>query len=129
MHIPLQTKLNMFEAQDEHYSNWPHLSDASFVYSLCCCAFSRRAKMVSGNEKEARVRVPAIVFNYPRHSGATDEGMTNRPSTFAYLGFGPEEITIEGITRPIKVAARCGPGSILGVQARGQRVQVELVLG
>jgi hypothetical protein len=55
--------------------------------------------------------------------------MTNRPSTFAYLGFSPEEITIEGIKRPIKVAARCGQGSILGVQARGRRVQVELVLG
>jgi hypothetical protein len=44
--------------------------------------------MVSGDEREARVRVPAIVFDYPRHSGATDEGMTNRPSTFAYLVFG-----------------------------------------
>jgi hypothetical protein len=53
--------------------------------------------------------------------------MTNRPSTFVYLGFGPEEITVEGITRPIKAVARCGPGFILGVQARGQRVQVELV--
>jgi hypothetical protein len=83
--------------------------------------------MVSGDKKEARVRVPAIVFDYPRHSGATDKGMTNRPSTFAYLGFGPAEITVEGITRPIKVAARYGPGSILGVQARGRRVQVELV--
>jgi hypothetical protein len=123
----MQTKLNIFEAQDEHYSNWLHLSDASFVYSLCCCAFLGRAKMVSGNKKEARVRVPAIVFDYPRHSGATDEGMTNRPSTFACLGFGPEEITIEGIARPMKEAAGCGPGSILGVQARGRRVQVELV--
>jgi hypothetical protein len=55
--------------------------------------------------------------------------MTNRSSTFAYLGFGLEEITIEGIARPIKAAARCGPGSILGIQARGRRVQVELVLG
>jgi hypothetical protein len=56
-----------------------------------------------------------------------DEGMTNRPWTFAYLGFGPDEITIEGIARPIKAAAGRGPGSILGVQARGRRVQVELV--
>jgi hypothetical protein len=119
----------MFEAQDEHYSNWPHLSDASFVYSLCCCAFSGRAKMVSGNEKEARVRVPAIVFDYPRHSGATDEGMANRPSTFAYLGFGPEEITVEGIARPTRTAARRGPRTTLGVQARGRRVQVVLVFG
>jgi hypothetical protein len=112
----------MFEAQHEHYSNWSHLSDASFLYSLCCCAFLGRAKMVLGNEKEAQVRVRAIVFDYPRHSGATDEEITNRPLTFAYLGFGPEKITIEGITRPIKAAARCGPGSILGVQARGRRV-------
>jgi hypothetical protein len=29
--------------------------------------------------------VPAIVFGYPRHSGATDEGMTNGPPIFAYL--------------------------------------------
>jgi hypothetical protein len=55
-----------------------------------------------------------------------DEGITNRPSTFAYQGFGPAEITVEGNTRPIKAAARCGPGFILGVQARGRRVQVEL---
>jgi hypothetical protein len=53
--------------------------------------------------------------------------MTNRPSTFAYLGFGLEEITIEGIARPIKAAAGRGPGSILGIQATGRRVQVELV--
>jgi hypothetical protein len=74
--------------------------------------------MVSGNEKEVRVRVPAIVFDYPMHSGATDEGMTNRPSIFAYLVFGPEEITIEGIARPIRVAAGRGSVAILGVQAR-----------
>jgi hypothetical protein len=85
--------------------------------------------MVSGNEKEARVRVPAIVFDYPRHSGATNEGMTNRPSTFAYLGFSPEEITIEGIARTIKAAAGRGPGSILGVQARIRGVQIRLVFG
>jgi hypothetical protein len=127
MRIPLQTKLNIFEAQDEYYSNWPHLSDASFVYSLCFCAFSERAKMVSGNEKEARVRVPAIVFDYPRHSGATDKGMTSRPSTFAYLVFGPEETTIEGIARPIRAAAGRGPGAILGVQARIRGVQIILV--
>jgi hypothetical protein len=53
--------------------------------------------------------------------------MTNRPSTFAYLGFGPEEITIEGIARPIKAAAGHGPGSILGVQARIRGVQIRLV--
>jgi hypothetical protein len=101
MRIPLQTKINIFfEAQHEHRSNWSCLSDASFVYLLCSDAFSGRAKMVSGDEKEARVRVLAIVFDYPRHSGATYEGMTNGPSTFAYLGFGPAEITVEGITSP-----------------------------
>jgi hypothetical protein len=129
MRLPLQTKLNIFEAQDEYYSNWPHLSDASFVYSLCFYAFSGRAKMVSGNEKEARVRVPAIVFDYPRHSGATDEGVTNRPSTFVYLVFGPGEIRIEGIARPIRAAAGRGPGAILGMQARIQGVQIGLVFG
>jgi hypothetical protein len=34
-----------------------------------------------------------------------DEGMTNSPSIFAYLVFGPEGITIEGIAWPIKIAA------------------------
>jgi hypothetical protein len=85
--------------------------------------------MVSGNEKEARVRVHTIVFDYPRHSGATNEGMTNKPSTFAYLVFGPEEITIEGIARPIRAAAGRGPGAILGVQARIRGVQIGLVFG
>jgi hypothetical protein len=54
-------------------------------------------KTVSGDERESQVRVPAIVFDYPRHSGATDEGMTNGPSTFAYLAFRSRRDTIEGI--------------------------------
>jgi hypothetical protein len=58
-----------------------------------------------------------------------DEGMTNRPSTFAYLIFGPEEITIEGIARPIRAAAGRGPGAILSVQARIRGVQIGLVFG
>jgi hypothetical protein len=74
--------------------------------------------MVSCVERETRVRVPAIVFDYPRHSGATDEGMTNGPLIFAYLVFGPGEITIEGIATPVGAAAGCGPGTILGMQAR-----------
>jgi hypothetical protein len=61
--------------------------------------------MVSGNEREARVRVPVIVFDYPRHSGATDKGMINRPSTFAYLAFRPRGDTVEGITKPMKMTA------------------------
>jgi hypothetical protein len=47
-----------------------------------------------------------------------DEGMTNRPSIFAYLVFGPGGIIVEGITRPIKTAAERSPGTTLGVQAR-----------
>jgi hypothetical protein len=129
MRIPLQSKLNIFEAQNEHYSNQPHLLDASFVYLLCFGAFSGEANMVSGNQKETRVRVPAIVFDSPRHSRATDEGMTNRPSIFAYLVLGPGEITVEGVGRPIRTAAVRGPGATLGVQARIRRVQVGLVLG
>jgi hypothetical protein len=105
MSIPLQTKLSIFEAQNEHYSNQQRLLDASFVYLLCLCAFTCKANTVLRNQKEIRVRVPAIVFDYPRHSGATDEGMTNRPSIFAYLVFGPGGITVEGIARPIKTAA------------------------
>jgi hypothetical protein len=126
MPIPLQTKLSIFEAQNGHYSNQSHLLDASFVYLLCLCAFSGKANTVLRNQKEIRVRVPAIVFDYPRHSGATDEGMTNRPLIFVYLVFGPGGITIEGIARPIKTATGRGPGATLGVQARIRRVQVGL---
>jgi hypothetical protein len=105
MPIPLQTKLSIFEAQNKHYSNQQRLLDASFVYLLCLCAFTGEANTVLHNQKEIRVRVPAIVFDYPRYSGATDEGMTNRPSIFAYLVFGPGGITVKGIARPIKIAA------------------------
>jgi hypothetical protein len=55
--------------------------------------------------------------------------MTNRPSIFAYLNFGPGEITVEGFARPIRSAAGCGPGAILGVQARIRGVQIGLVFG
>jgi hypothetical protein len=50
----------------------------------------------------------------------------NRPSIFAYLVFGPGEITVEGVSRPIKTAARCGPEATLGMQARIRGVQVGL---
>jgi hypothetical protein len=46
-----------------------------------------------------------------------DEGMTNRPSIFAYLVFGPGEITVEGVARPIGTVAGRGLGATLGVQA------------
>jgi hypothetical protein len=62
-----------------------------------------------------RIRVPAIVFDYPRHSGATDEGIPNRPSIFAYLVFSPGETSVEGITRPITLIAWRGPGAKLVV--------------
>jgi hypothetical protein len=55
--------------------------------------------------------------------------MTNRPSIFAYLVFGPGEITVEGIARPIRTSAGCGSGTILGVQARIRGVQIGLVFG
>jgi hypothetical protein len=44
-----------------------------------------------------------------------DEGMTNGPSTFAYLAFQPRWDTIEGITKPMKTTAWRGPGTYLGV--------------
>jgi hypothetical protein len=68
------------------------------------CSFTGKANIVLCNQEEIRVRVPAIVFDYPRHSGATDEGMPNGPSIFAYLVFGPGGITVEEIARPMKVA-------------------------
>jgi hypothetical protein len=33
----------------------------------------------------SRIRVPAIVFDYPRHSGDTDKGIPNGPLALAYL--------------------------------------------
>jgi hypothetical protein len=55
--------------------------------------------------------------------------MPNRPSIFAYLVFGPGEITVEGIARPMRVAVGCGLGTILGMQARIRGVQIGLVFG
>jgi hypothetical protein len=48
--------------------------------------------------------VPAIVFGYPRHSGATDEGMTNEHPIFAYLVFGPGKVSLRRLLKPIKAA-------------------------
>jgi hypothetical protein len=58
-----------------------------------------------------------------------DKGMTNRPSIFTYLVFNPGEIAVKGIARPLRAAARHGPGAILGVQARIRGVQIGLVFG
>jgi hypothetical protein len=57
----------------------------------------------------------------------TDEGMTNRPSIFAYLVFGPGEVVVKGAARPVRAMIGCGPGAILGVQARIRGVQFVLV--
>jgi hypothetical protein len=46
MPIPLQTKLSIFEAQNEHYSNQQRLLDASFVYLLCLCVLPDTAKEI-----------------------------------------------------------------------------------
>jgi hypothetical protein len=78
---------------------------------LCSYAFLGRAKIVSGDEREAQVRVSAIVFDYPRHSGATDKGMIDGPSTFAYLAFWSRRDTVEGILKPMKMMAWRGPGT------------------
>jgi hypothetical protein len=59
------------------------------------CSYRVRLGRLSGG-------VPAIIFGYPRHSGATDEGMTNGPPIFAYLVFGPGRISLERLLRPIK---------------------------
>jgi hypothetical protein len=68
-----------------------------------------------------RIRVPAIVFDYPRHSGATDEGLTNVPSIFACLVFGPGGTSAEEIARPMKLIVWRGPGARLGVQCKTRR--------
>jgi hypothetical protein len=36
-------------------------------------------------------------------STTIDEGMTNGPPIFAYLVFGPERVSLERLSRPIKV--------------------------
>jgi hypothetical protein len=59
---------------------------------------------ISGAARKTFGGVPAIVFGYPRHSGATDEGMTNRPPIFAYLVFGSGKVYLERLLRPIKAA-------------------------
>jgi hypothetical protein len=75
---------------------------------LCLSVSTGRAKEVICHQVRTQnngVRVPSIVFDYPRHSGDTDKGMTNGPSIFAYLVFGPGGTSTEGITRPTKIIA------------------------
>jgi hypothetical protein len=49
----------------------------------------------------------------PQSRGRTpvDEGMTDGPSTFAYLAFWPRRDTVEGISKPMKMTAWRGPGT------------------
>jgi hypothetical protein len=117
MPIPLATKLSIFEARNEHYSNWQLLLDKSLVCSLCLCVFIGNANTVCAIKRG----VPAIVFDYPRHSGATDKGMPNRPSIFAYLVFRPREDTVKGITRPMKISPWRGPGRNLAYKMKTRR--------
>jgi hypothetical protein len=41
----------------------------------------------------------------------SDEGMTNGPSTFAYLVFRPRRDIVKGISKPMKRTAWRGPGT------------------
>jgi hypothetical protein len=55
--------------------------------------------------------------------------MTNRPSIFAYLVFGPGETVVRRAARPIRAMIGYGPGAVLGVQARIRGDQFVLVFG
>jgi hypothetical protein len=52
-----------------------------------------------------------------------DEGMSNGPSIFAYLVFGPGGTSVEGITRTMKSIVWRGPGARLGVHCKIQRTR------
>jgi hypothetical protein len=68
-----------------------------------------------------------VSLGYAKGVGrGVDEGMTDESSIFAYLVFGPGGVPVEGIARPMKIAAWRGPGVTLGVQAKIRRVQVGL---
>jgi hypothetical protein len=49
-----------------------------------------------------------------------DEGMTNGPSIFNYLVFGPGKTSAEERARPMKLIVWRGPGARLGVQCKTQ---------
>jgi hypothetical protein len=88
---------------------------------LCLSIFTGRVKEVILDQIKTRnngIRVPAIVFNYHRHSGDIDEGMTYGSSIFAYLVFALGRASIEGIARPMKIAPWYGPGIKLDVQGK-----------
>jgi hypothetical protein len=78
--------------------------------SFIWCPHTRHTRI--RRQGESRIRVPAIVFDYPRHSGATDEGMTPRSSIFAYLVPAKEEARSKDTRSPP------GPSLWLGVEGK-----------
>jgi hypothetical protein len=57
------------------------------------------------------VRVPVLVFDYPRHSGATDEGMTHRVLNFGLPSLKPRCKPIEGTIKAHKHSRLARPRS------------------
>jgi hypothetical protein len=54
-------------------------------------------------------------------ASTVDEGMTNGPSTFAYLAFRYRRDAIEGVSKPTKMIAWRGPRTLLDVQDRDSK--------
>jgi hypothetical protein len=52
-----------------------------------------------------RIRVPALVFDYPRHSGATDKGMIKRVLIFGLYSFWPRSKLVGGKIKAHRGAA------------------------
>jgi hypothetical protein len=82
-----------FHIEQVYYSNVLY----TFAVPHAKCTYRVRLGRLSGG-------VPAIVFGYPRHSRATDEGMTNEPPIFAHLVFGPGRVSLERLLRPMRAA-------------------------
>jgi hypothetical protein len=91
---------------DNHHATPPTMTYKSFVW----CPHMRHTRL--RHQGEYRIRVPAIVSDYPRHSGATDEGMTPRSSIFAYLVPAKEEARSKDTQSPQ------GPTRQLGVEGK-----------
>jgi hypothetical protein len=104
-------ELTNFDSKSFVYMSWLSVSTGRAKGFIC----SRMRTRING------VRVPAIVFDYPRHSGATDEGMTHESSILAYLVFGLGRTSTKGMARPTNMIAWCGPGTRLGIQGKNSR--------
>jgi hypothetical protein len=121
MPIPLKINIQVFEAR-QGLLEWPNHTIDLFVHLLLLSLFSTGIYRMIGNSSMRlqinEVRVPAIVFDYPRHSGATDKEMTQGSSILAYLVFGPGRASTEGMTGPINTISWRGPGMRLGVQGK-----------